>query len=121
LNLLPAFACFVHRNGIDTLLICDGLNDRVVEVSASGLFLRAIAVRKGSYPYGVAERDGVIAVSLHWAHGVLLLQYEPGAFTYRERGGGGSESYPDHKLYRSASPTELCRLRNCEKKILEHS
>ena len=73
----PFFACFVHRNGIDTLLICDFGNDRVVEVTASGVFLRAINV--GSAPLGIAERDGVIAVSLPRAHAVVLLQYESGA------------------------------------------
>jgi DNA-binding beta-propeller fold protein YncE len=75
----PAFACFAHRNGVDTLLICDLSNDRVVEVTTSGLFLRAIAMKKGSHPLGIAERDGVIAVSLNLAHAVVLLQYESGA------------------------------------------
>jgi hypothetical protein len=49
-----------------------------VEVTASGVFLRAIAVKKGSFPYGVAERGGVIAVSLHAAHSVVLLRYDSG-------------------------------------------
>jgi hypothetical protein len=75
----PAFVCFVHRNGMDTLLIVDSGNDRIVEVSASGVFLRAIAVKKGSRPFGIAERDGVIAVSLCHANAVVLLQYESGA------------------------------------------
>jgi DNA-binding beta-propeller fold protein YncE len=69
----------VHRNGIDTLLICDTGNDRVVEVTACGVFRRAIALKKGSYPHGIAERDGVIAVSLFIAHTVVLLQYDSGA------------------------------------------
>jgi DNA-binding beta-propeller fold protein YncE len=76
----PASACFVHRNGIDTLLIADTGNRRVVEVSASGVFLRAIAVKTGSSGHiaysGVAD---VIAVSLRAAHAVVLLQYESGA------------------------------------------
>jgi DNA-binding beta-propeller fold protein YncE len=75
----PALACFVHRNGVDTLLVCDLDNDRVMEVTASGLFLRAIAMKKGSRPLGIAERGGVIAVSLFHAHAVVLLQYETGA------------------------------------------
>jgi hypothetical protein len=74
----PIFACFVHRNGVDTLLIADLGNDRVVEVTASGLFLRAIVV-KGGRPFGIAERDGVIAVSLYSTQAVALLQYESGA------------------------------------------
>ena len=77
----PRFACFVHRNGIDTLLMCDAGNDRVVEVTASGVFLRAIAVKKDSCPWGIAYcgTSDVIAVSLYDAHAVVLLQYESGA------------------------------------------
>ncbi len=75
----PRLACFVHRDGVDTLFICDCGNDRVVEVSERGEFIRAVAVKKGSRPFGVAERDGVIAVSLCDAHAVVLLQYESGA------------------------------------------
>lgn len=74
----PRFACFVHRNDVDTLLICDFGNERVVEVSSSGVFLRTIAVRCS--PYGIAycgARD-VIVVSLHWASNVILLHYETG-------------------------------------------
>jgi hypothetical protein len=43
----PAFACFVHHDGIDTLLICDWGNDRVVEVTVRGEFMRAIAQLHG--------------------------------------------------------------------------
>jgi DNA-binding beta-propeller fold protein YncE len=77
----PRFACFVHRNGVDTLLICDLGNDRVVEVTATGVFLRAIAVEAGSWPSGVAycSIGDVVAVSLKGAHAVVLLQYESGA------------------------------------------
>jgi DNA-binding beta-propeller fold protein YncE len=67
----------VHRDGVDTLLISDSGNNRVVEVTARGEFMRAIVVDGG--PYGIAERDGVIAVSLWDAHVVVLLQYESGA------------------------------------------
>lgn len=76
----PAYACFVHRDGIDTLLICDTGNNRVVEVSVCGVFLRAIAVDAGS-PYGIAycnTAGGVIAVTLYRAHSVVVLQYESG-------------------------------------------
>ena len=77
----PVFACFVHRNGIETLLICDSGNDRVVEVTAAGEFCRAIAVKKGSYAWGIAYccLTDVIAVSLNAASAVVLLQYESGA------------------------------------------
>jgi DNA-binding beta-propeller fold protein YncE len=83
----PAFVCFVHRDGVDTLLICDWGNDRVVEVSARGEFMRAIAV---SRPWGVAERDGVIAVSLHRNRGVVLLQYESGVVKPKVTIGSGA-------------------------------
>jgi hypothetical protein len=75
----PVSACFVHRDGVDTLLICDFGNDRIVEVAAGGVFLRAIALPERSRPCGIAERDGVIAVSLFRKHAVVLLQYESGA------------------------------------------
>jgi hypothetical protein len=77
----PAFACFVRRNGVDTLLICDVGNDRVVEVTGSGVFVRAISVTKGSVPLGIAYCGigDVIAVSLFNASTVELRQYESGA------------------------------------------
>jgi DNA-binding beta-propeller fold protein YncE len=77
----PTLACFVRRCGEDTLLVCDSGKDRVVEITASGLFLRALAVGSDTYPFGVAYcalRD-VIAVSLNDAHAVVQLQYESGA------------------------------------------
>ncbi len=40
--------------------------------------MRAIAL-----PYDIAERDGVIAVSLWTAHAVVLLQYESDAAKLR--------------------------------------
>jgi hypothetical protein len=74
----PRFMCFARRGDVDTLLICDGGNDRIVEVSVDGQPIRCIAVdRKGSFPFGVAycsQRD-VIAVSLTRVHMVWLLQY----------------------------------------------
>lgn len=62
----PRFACFVRRGGRDTLLICDRGNHRVVEVTANGAFLRAIAMPYGSHPWGIAYcvTSDVIAVSL---------------------------------------------------------
>jgi hypothetical protein len=71
----------VKRTGLDTLLICDSDNDRVVEVTSSGVFLRAIWVKRCSFPFGIAycgTRD-VIAVSLMDAQAVILLHYESGA------------------------------------------
>jgi DNA-binding beta-propeller fold protein YncE len=67
----------MHRNDVDTLLICDWGNNRVVEVTSGGEFMRALAVE--GRPWGIAERDGAIAVSLTDAHAVVLLQYESGA------------------------------------------
>jgi DNA-binding beta-propeller fold protein YncE len=92
----PAFVCFVHRDGVDTLLICDFGNNRVVEVSARGEFMRAIAV---SRPWGIAERDGVIAVSLCWTHTVVLLQYESGAVKSEVTIGSGIAGNADGQLF----------------------
>jgi DNA-binding beta-propeller fold protein YncE len=94
----PGLACFVHRNGVDTLLICDFNNDRVVEFTVSGVFLRVIAFRKVSGPWGIAERDGVIAVTLRDAHAVVQLQYESNAMTREVT--IGSEGRGDGKLCR---------------------
>ncbi len=45
----PRFAGVVrHRSGVDTLLICDSDNNRVVEVSERCEFMRAIALPEGS-------------------------------------------------------------------------
>jgi sugar lactone lactonase YvrE len=96
----PVSTCFVHRDNVDTLLICDFGNDRVVEVTARGEFLRAIVVDGG--PYGIAERDGVIAVSLNWAHAVVLLQYESGAVKPEVTIGSGTSGNADGELYHPA-------------------
>ena len=80
----PRLACFVNRNGIYTLLVCDFGNDRVVEVSTGGAFIRAISCEAGSHPFGVAycDTNDVIAVTL-WSptssQAFMLLQYESGA------------------------------------------
>jgi hypothetical protein len=76
--LYPRFTSFVHRQGVETLLICDSGNHRVVEVTASGVFLRVIPVR---VPYGIAYcgTSDVIAVSFLEANSVALLDYESGA------------------------------------------
>jgi hypothetical protein len=82
----------VNRKGADTLLICDVYNDRIVEVTASGVFLRAIAVTKGSLSWGIAYSGAsdVIAVSLCNSHAVVLLQYESGAVNVTIGSGMGS-------------------------------
>jgi DNA-binding beta-propeller fold protein YncE len=52
-----------------------------VEVTSTGVFLRTIAMKKGSFPWGIAYcgvRD-LIAVSLNGVHAVVQLQYESGA------------------------------------------
>ncbi len=93
----PAFACFVHRDGVDTLLICDWGNNRVVEVTAGGEFVRAIAVE--GRPWGISERDGVIAVTLYDAHAVVLLQYESGATRPEVTIGSGTGGNADGQLW----------------------
>jgi DNA-binding beta-propeller fold protein YncE len=95
----PAFVCFVHRDGVDTLLISDWGNDRVVEVSVRGEFMRAIAFPKYSRPRGIAERDGVIAVSLWGAHAVVLLQYESGAVKPEVTIGSGKRGNADGQVH----------------------
>jgi sugar lactone lactonase YvrE len=93
----PTSACFVHRDGVDTLLIADCGNDRVVEVTARGEFMRAIAV--DSHPWGIEERDGAIAVSLYRAHAVVLLQYESGAVKPEVTIGSGTGGNADGQLF----------------------
>jgi DNA-binding beta-propeller fold protein YncE len=96
----PAFACFVHRDGVDTLLICDFGNNRVVEVTVRGEFMRAIALPVDSRPCGIAERDGTIAVSLCGTHAVVLLQYDSGAVKPEVTIGSGTAGDADGQLYR---------------------
>jgi hypothetical protein len=93
----PVSACFVHRNDVDTLLICDFGNNRVVEVTARGEFMRAIAVE--GRPWGIAEQDGVIAVSLYYDHTVVLLQYESGAVKPEVTIGSGTAGDADGELH----------------------
>jgi hypothetical protein len=97
----PRFLCFVHRNGTDTLLICDLGNDRVVEVSSSGVFLRAIAVKPGSRPFGVAYcgSSEVIAVSLCCAATVVLMDYESGRAKPEATIGFGTAGSDDGQLH----------------------
>ncbi len=93
----PGFACFVHRDGVDTLLICDFGNNRVMEVTAGGEFMRAIVV--GGGPWGIAEKDGVIAVALWATHTVVLLQYESGAVKPEVTIGSGTGGHADGQLF----------------------
>jgi hypothetical protein len=95
----PNVACFVHRNGIDTLLICDYYNC-VVEVTASGVFLRAIARMRGNC-WGIAYcvASDVIAVSLGLDGAVVLLQYESGAVKPEVTIGSGSSGLNDGQLH----------------------
>jgi hypothetical protein len=76
----PTCACFVHRHGLDTLLICDSANDRVVEVTVDGAFIRTLAVRNRSCLSGIAfcQTSDVIAVSLEGRGEVLLLHFKTG-------------------------------------------
>jgi hypothetical protein len=93
----PTSAFFAHRDGVDTLLICDYGNDRVVEVTAGGEFMRAIALPEYSRPWCVAERDGVIAVSLSYG---VLLQYDSGAVKPEVTIGSGTAGDADGQLRR---------------------
>lgn len=72
----PTSACFVRRSGVDSLLIVDNHNQRVVETTAAGEFIRAIPV--DFFPWSVAycSRNDGIAVSGCYESCVVLLQYE---------------------------------------------
>lgn len=71
----PDHLYFVHRHGVDSLLIVDGGNNRIVEVSARGEFMRAISIWD---PVRVAycEVSDRIAISF-WndSHPFQLLNY----------------------------------------------
>ena len=73
----PRFVCFVRRKHVDTLLICDYNNHRIVETSVDGRFVRAIAFPTN--PYGVAYCDRSDAIAVSYAHTVVLLQYACGS------------------------------------------
>jgi DNA-binding beta-propeller fold protein YncE len=93
----PGSACFVHRDGVDTLLICDWGNDRVVEVTARGVFMRVIE----NAPRGIAYcgANDVIAVSLDCADAVVLLQYESGAVKPEVTIGSSTAGNADGQLF----------------------
>ena len=78
----PIVACFVHRNGMDTLLICDA-RFRVAEVTAGGVFVRGFSIdtEADSWPCSIAYCGigDAIAVTLYRVHAVVVLQYESGA------------------------------------------
>jgi hypothetical protein len=81
----PQFACFARRRGVDTLLVCDSKNNRVVEITVGGVFKRAIALTKGSHAYGVAYcgQHDAVAVSLAEHDAVVLLRYASAAVIAR--------------------------------------
>lgn len=70
----PINVCFARHDGTDTLLIADRGNNRVVEFTASGVFLRTIALRHKPNGIAYCAKSDVIAVSSF--DGVVLLQYE---------------------------------------------
>jgi hypothetical protein len=96
----PISACFALRSGVDSLLICDYGNDRVVEVSASGLFLRAIALKGYIGPCRIAYcgTSDVLAVCCSPSHAVNLLQYESGADKREVTIGSGTWGCGDGQL-----------------------
>jgi DNA-binding beta-propeller fold protein YncE len=55
-------------------------------------------MKKGSGPWGIVERDGVIAVSLCNAHAVTLLHYESGAVKSEVTIGAGTAGNADGQL-----------------------
>lgn len=74
----PNDACFVRRNGIDTLLICDWGNNRVVEVSTEGALLGIIFMHNPPIYIKYCSKRDVIAVTSTVKHTVSVLQYRSG-------------------------------------------
>lgn len=74
----PCNACFVHRNGVDSLLICDFGEKRVVETTATGLFLRAISVDFRCFNIAYCGTRDVIAGYDDLNERVVLLRYDSG-------------------------------------------
>lgn len=75
----PWDACFVRRGGVDSLLICDLSNRRVVETTVAGVFLRAISVESSPCSIAYCSLNGVIAVSgTTQHHSVMLVEYASG-------------------------------------------
>lgn len=74
----PVSACFVRRKGVDTVLICDWSNKRVVETTARGVFMRTIMVNSNIICIAYCGVRDVIAVSEPYLQRALLLQYESG-------------------------------------------
>lgn len=59
----PKCLCFVHRGGVDSLLIVDRSNSRVVEVTTRGEFMRAIRFVLDPVSVAYCEKTDRIAVS----------------------------------------------------------
>jgi hypothetical protein len=82
----PHDACFVTREGVDTLLVTDARAGYplIVELTDEGSFIRCFPYPRGAAPgyasafHGIAYRDGVIAVSVHIVSSVLLIDYSTG-------------------------------------------
>jgi hypothetical protein len=68
---------FVRRDYTDTLLIVSGGNDRIVEISVTGVWIRDIAV--AAQPDCVSYSRGVIIVSQLDASVVSLIDYSSGS------------------------------------------
>jgi len=67
------FVSFVRRGSVDTLLIVDAGNLRIVEISVTGTLIRTIAVTVK--PDAVSYSRGVILVSAYQASTVTKLNY----------------------------------------------
>jgi hypothetical protein len=68
----------VRRCGVDTVLICDTCNDRIVEISVSGHFIRHIAVDARGLPYGIAYNSDSNAIAVSLTRQVAVLRYDTG-------------------------------------------
>ena len=60
----PRFICFADRDGVDTLLIADDANGRIVEIGITGTFIRAIRIPGSGHSFaGILYANGTIIVS----------------------------------------------------------
>jgi hypothetical protein len=81
----PRLLCFVHRRGVDTLLIGDGGKDQLVEISSEATFLRVLPISTCSITTlhracAIAYCSSRDVIGVTWAIGdtVLLLDYSSG-------------------------------------------
>jgi hypothetical protein len=66
-------ACFVHRGGVDTLLLSDVVHERIIEISTDGLFISHILLPIPCNAIAYCQGKDVIAVCS--SNAVALVEY----------------------------------------------